>query len=110
MGAGASVGVGASVGAGTTTSDWAARANTSVGAGTTLGAGASVGRAANPCPALGGDDQHILVTFLILGGMISRFLEGIFVFPILVLPNSCFCTHLPLIFLMTFFFLLSKKN
>ena len=26
-------------------------------------------RAANPCPAWGGgDDQHILVTFLILGG------------------------------------------
>ena len=30
-------------------------------------------RTANPCPALG-DDQHILVTFLILGGMILRFL------------------------------------
>ena len=27
-----------------------------------------ISRAANPCPALGEDDQHILVNFLILGG------------------------------------------
>ena len=43
-----------------------------------------------------GDDQHILVIFLILaggGGLILRFLEEIFVFQILVLPNLCFSTH-----------------
>ena len=35
--------------------------------------------------------------------MILRFLEDIFVFRILVLPNSCFSTHSFQIFLMTFF-------
>ena len=34
-----------------------------------------VARSANPCPALGGGgDRHILVIFLILWGMILRFL------------------------------------
>ena len=40
----------------------------------------------------GGDDQNILVTFLILGGggMILRFLEVIFVFRSLVVPGPAF--------------------
>ena len=42
--------------------------------------------------SIGGDDQHILVTFLILGGggMILRFLEVIFVFRSLVVPGPAF--------------------
>ena len=64
-------------------------------------------RAANPCPALG-DDRHILVIFLILGGggMILKF----------IISGSCyaqthaFSAHFLLIFLHDLFFARQASN